>query len=245
MISRLFFATCATIAGTLSTLPAAITWNAANDFLANENGTDSNPNGAWTYGYRDLISSSSITPFVTGDHKTAIGGNANFEGWQLGAGFLMTATNTSGSTIGTLLPGELLVHPLNASANPTYNVIRWTAPTTGDYTIAFNWRVGSTTVNATNDGVDAHVVHNNGVTSNPLFNTIVSPGQTVSNSNAITLTAGHTIDFVVGPGNSGNNENDSTIFNATITLVPEPSSALLLGAAAPLCLLRRRNKSAR
>lgn len=244
MISRLLFATCATVAGTLSTLHAATTWNAATDFLANELGTDSNPNGAWTYGYRDLVSSTSVTPFVAGDHKTAIGGNANFEGWQLGAGFLMTATNTSSLTIGTLLPGELLVHPLNAAANPTYNVIRWTAPTTGDYTIAFNWRVGSTLVNATNDGVDAHVVHSNGTTATAIFNTIVSPGQFVSNSNAITLTAGHTIDFVVGPGTSGINENDSTIFNATITLVPEPSSALLLGAAVPLCFLRRRNKAA-
>ncbi|RYD42628.1 MAG: PEP-CTERM sorting domain-containing protein, partial [Verrucomicrobiaceae bacterium] len=110
--------------------------------------------------------------------------------------------------------------------------------------IAFNWHVGSTVVNATNDGVDAHVIHNNGVTLTSLFDTLVSPGQTVSDSSAITLTAGQTIDFVVGPGNSGVNDNDSTIFNATITLVPEPSTTLLLGAAVPLCFLRRRNKAA-
>ncbi|RYD32502.1 MAG: PEP-CTERM sorting domain-containing protein, partial [Verrucomicrobiaceae bacterium] len=51
-----------------------------------------------------------------------------------------------------------------------------------------------------------------------------------------------TIDFVVGPGASGNRENDSTVFDATITLVPEPSSTLLIAAALPLCFLRRRSK---
>lgn len=242
MTSNHLLILAATLGG-LSPLQAATTWNASDDFLANEQGTDSNPNGVWTYGYRDLITSTSITPFVTADHRTAINSAANFEGWQLGAGFIITATNTSASTVGTLLPGDLLVHPQNFSVSPTYNVIRWTAPTTGDYTIAFNWHVSSTLQNATNDGVDAYVVSNTTTTSTSIFDAIVAPGQTVSNSRSVSLTAGYSIDFVVGPGTSGNNANDSTIFDATITLVPEPSSALLLVAALPLCFMRRRSGS--
>lgn len=237
-----FFTTCVTLVGSLSALQGATTWTAAADFVTNETSVTetSNPNGQvpqWSYGFRDAFASATLTLFST--HTNAINGNVDFQGWQTG-GFMITGANVSMAPSGGLAPGEMLVHPLSAASSTTYNVVRWTAPSAGTYDIVASWFAVSTTTGTGFDGVDAHIVVNG--TSN--FDTLVTPGATINSGTlSVTLSAGGFVDFVVGPGASGNNSNDSTIFDATITLVPEPSSTLLLAVALPLCFLRRRTGS--
>lgn len=238
------FLTCTALVGSLSTLHGATTWNAAADFLTNETSVTetSNPNGQvpqWSYGFRDAFASATLTLFSVAQHNNAISGNVDFQGWQA-IGSMITGTNVSMIPSGGLNPGQMLVHPGSAASTTTYNVVRWTALTAGSYDIVASWFAASATTGPGLDGVDVHVVVNG--TAN--FNTFAAPGATVSSGTLnVTLSAGGFVDFVVGPGASGNNTNDSAIFDATITLVPEPSSALLLVGALPLCFVRRRTGS--
>lgn len=237
-----FLFSCATLVGCLSTLHGATTWNAAADFVTNEASvTDtSNPNAQvpqWSYGFRDAFASATLTLFSAAQHNNAINGDVNFQGWQA-PGFMVTGANVSGAPSSGLNPGQLLVHPASGASLTTYNVVRWTAPAAGTYDIVANWLAVSTVTGGVNDGVDVHVVVN-GVSN---YTAAVAPGMSANSSGlSVTLSAGSFIDFVVGPGASGNNTNDSTVFDASITLVPEPSSALLLFGAIPLCFVRRRS----
>ncbi|RYD22508.1 MAG: PEP-CTERM sorting domain-containing protein [Verrucomicrobiaceae bacterium] len=241
MTSRNIFATCATIVGTLSTLHGAITWNAAADFHNNETSATelSNPNAqvpVWSYGYRESFASATITLFGTGQHSNAINTNVKFQGWVTGASVIV-GTNVSAGLDNGLNPGQMLVHPGSLASNPTYNVVRFTAPTAGSYNIAASWFAVSTTTGTGLDGVDTHVVVNGA----SIYDALAAPGATKTTGTLnVNLSAGGFVDFVVGPGASGNNTNDSTIFDANITLVPEPSSTLLLLGALPLCFVRRR-----
>lgn len=226
-------------------LPAAVTWNMASDFLVNETpdvpnpaSTElSNPNAqfpAWSYGFRDVAVISTMSYFGVADHTNAMGTPANpdIQGYQ--KDFLIIATNTNSVVSGGLGPGELLVHPMGTSSAYTFAVIRWTAPGTGLYNISASWYAISTIPAA--GGVESFIVRN-GIA---LDTNTVAPGATVNNYRSLALNKDDTIDFVLGPGANGNNANDSTIVSATITLVPELSSVLLAGLAAPLCLRRRR-----
>ncbi|MEO5916092.1 MAG: hypothetical protein ABIS50_17785 [Luteolibacter sp.] len=248
MTSSKVFITSAFLASGVTPLQAATTWIANLDFVANEKpdlpnplSTElSDPNGKvpeWSYGYRDVIASTTLTLFATSDHNNAIGGNPDFQGWQ--NSFLTTAANTSGIVSGGLNPYDLLVHPMADSSSFTYNVIRWTAPSTGVYDISSSWYAASTLTGPGLDGVDCHIVLN----GTSLFDALVAPGQTVVDFGAVNLIAGDFVDFVLGPGNSGDSTSDSTIFNTTITLVPETSSTLLIAAAAPILFRRRRKIS--
>ncbi len=227
-------------------LSAAITWNMASDFLVNEkpdmpdpaSTEQTNPNAqfpAWSYGYRDVAVTSTMSYFGVADHSNSVNGNPDIQGWK--KDFLIIATNTSSVTSGGLAPGELLVHPMGTSASYTFTVIRWTAPGTGIYDISASWYAISTDPAA--GGVESFIIHNNILLNdNP-----IDPGETVNNYQTVAMMAGDTIDFVLGPGsaNGGSNQHDSTIVNATITqLVPEVSSALLALLGTPLCLVRRR-----
>lgn len=235
----------AILVGQALPLSGATSWVANLDFVANETlnlpdplSTElSNPNAKateWKYGYRDVFASTTLTLFASADHNNAIGGNPDFQGWQ--NNFMTTAANTSVVTSGGLNPSDLLVHPMSIWNTFTFNVIRWTAPTTGIYDISSSWYAASTLTGPGLDGVDAHLILN----GTSLFDTYVDPGKTEIDSREVNLVAGDFIDFVVGPGQSGDNTHDSTIFNATIVLVPEVSSILLLAAAAPLVLRRRK-----
>ena len=248
MISKKAIITSALLAGNTLSVDGATTWIANVDFVANEtpdlpnpSSTElSNPNAEvpeWSYGFRDAVASTSLTLFATSDHSNSIGGNPDFQGWQ--TSFMTTAANTSVVVSGGLNPSDLLVHPMTSASSFTFNVIRWTAPSTGIYDISSSWYAASALVGPGNDGIDSHIILN----GTSLFDTLVGPGQTVIDSRSVNLIAGDFLDFVVGPGVSGSAADDSTVFNATITLVPEPSSTLLLAASVPLAFLRRRNTS--
>ncbi|MEM6485573.1 MAG: PEP-CTERM sorting domain-containing protein [Pseudomonadota bacterium] len=63
------------------------------------------------------------------------------------------------------------------------------------------------------------------------------PGSSSSFNVSTTLAVGDKIDFIVG--SNGGFQGDETALNATIDVVPEPSSMALLGLGG-LCMLRRR-----
>jgi hypothetical protein len=248
MISKSILTSGAFLTSGLLSLQAATTWNAAADLITNENSVTDTINGIgsqvpeWSYGYTDVFASSTITLFPSAEHTNAFGGDPNIQGWRTPvSGFMITVANVSLVTSSGLAAGQMLLHPLNLSSTPTYNVVRWTAPSAGTYEISAFWTTISTATGGLNDGTDAHIVINGAFTGPGTLNTFVGPGATVnSGPNTVILASGATVDFVLGPGASGNNANDSTLFDATITLVPEPASTLLLAAATPLLLRRRR-----
>jgi hypothetical protein len=189
----------------------AVEWNAANDFSAT-----SNPAGAWSYGwftnpganfnlytlrqswviclpnqvdrwYKPTIDPEDLNP--------ALAHNA--------AGTVLNCTNGSAF----LQPNDLVFHP---GANNEHSVLRWTAPSTGVYSICATFR-GRDVDGAT---TDVHVFHN----AIALFNCEVSgtgiPTQFVSS--VLQVAVGDTIDFTVGYGSNNDYFNDTTAVDARI-----------------------------
>jgi hypothetical protein len=206
---------------------ANITYDANIDFGS------TNPNGVWSYGYAsqpDL--GSAFIPFdiyvTTLDilewHTTSIENIPSI--WK----------NISEGLIVNVPPNTLALHPgpHTYSLEDPYDlhaILRFTAPITGVYETAIQFFAGDT------GDTDALILLNNDI-SNPLFyapTTDINP-QFID---TLTLSAGDTIDIVVGP--KGFAWNDSTPIDAVFT-VPEPSTyaLLLLSAAASLWALKRR-----
>jgi hypothetical protein len=154
--------------------------------------------------------------------------------------FPSVAKNTA-STIQTaadevLLPGELIMHEAPSQndkfpvgGDGAYAVIRFTAPTTGQFSLSavFEGRETSPTPTTT----DVHVLLN-GVS---LFDGAVNgfgPPSDQSFATTLALHTGDRLDFAVGLGN-GSFLGDTTGLDATITnAVPEPSTFTMTGVLA-------------
>jgi len=198
---------------------AAQSYNAAGDFSA-----ASNPNGAWSYGYSYGVSSVFHLDTVN-TNEAAPGlplsgwlGNENpspFTGYpfELHNG---TANIVTDNVTTIVQPGQLCMQP--GSSNDD-SIVRWTAPFSGTFTITATF----SGLNSLGDSVDVHILHN-GI---PLLNSVVSPNPATF-SGSPSILAGDTIDFVVGNGGNGLN-NDFTSLSATI--VPEPGTLGLVGMA--------------
>jgi hypothetical protein len=232
------------------TAPAAFgqTWDAAADLLANEKPDGgaqelANPNATvpqWSYGYRETAGGAALTLFsaAAGEHTNAILGNESLEGWASPAGAFTIPFVYVDVTQAD--PAGLGMHPANEGDARTYDVVRWTAPTAGTYDVAATWQDADA---GGGSGAEAFVVLNG--TSVAGFNgAFPNGGSAAYDDNALVLSAGDTLDFVLGPGANGDFGNDSTTFNADIALVPEPGAIGLLGAGALLALRRRRRRGA-
>lgn len=224
----------------------AQTWDAAADLRANElNGSNEllNPNGTvpeWSYGYRETPGGAALTLFsnAAGEHTNAAFGDENLEGWNSPGGaftipfVLVDITNAD--------PPAILMHPQDEAAARTYDVVRWTAPAAGTYDVLATW-VDSDAGGG--NGAEAFVALNG--TSVAGFNGAFPNGGSATYDNAtLTLSAGDTLDFVIGPGADGGFGNDSTQFNANISLIPEPAGLGLLGLGGLTLLARRRRLTA-
>ena len=206
----------------------AATYNPASDFEAGFT-SHTNPNGVWSYGY-----SSSFTNPITLFDRTVQPGldSANEQLWlsssvnigdspavELNNGPAFNDGNVSASA------GELL---LVAGIGGQYADLVFTAPSTGTYSLS-----GSFIGSQVNIGTFVGVVANGSTVFN---STVTSEGQIVPFSDTVSLLAGNTVVFSVGPdGGLQNTGLSLTISPGTAT--PEPSSIALLSVGTPIALI--------
>jgi hypothetical protein len=173
--------------------------------------TNSNPNGVWSYGYTNTLGGSLtlFTDFFTDPDPEARGQAA---GWR------ESAVDDFLGVYKTFTPGTLLLHP---GAAGQYSVLRFTAAFTGTYSLngVFSGFDAATT--------DVHVLLN----GTSLFDgTIAGLGATQAFADLQDLSAGSTLDFVVGTGGNGSG-NDATGLTLQVeSTVPEPATIGLMMA---------------
>jgi len=182
-----------------------VVYNNATDFSIT-----GNPNGAWSYGYLSpgaSPDSSTFTPYANS------GDNGGIKEWW--APFTLNTPSvfdnpTNGVLdygTGVLQPGQAGFHP---GPNGQYSVYRFTAPSTGSYSLSAVFtgidHAGGTTT-------DVHVLDD----GNSLFQGNINGYLNTSNYAAtLNLNAGDTIDFVVGYGSDKSYLFDSTGLDATL-----------------------------
>ncbi len=212
---------------------AALAYDAAADFS-----TSNDPNGVWSYGWSTTLGSAFT---LDTSNTTAAYGLTGLGGWFMGpgpeGGIPSALLNSTANPI--LLPPFTNFQPGQLTLNmfqSTYSVLRWTAPSSGSFSIAATFS-GVSTIG---DSADVHVLLN-GVS---IFDSTVFgfPSPT-SYSGTLNLASGDTLDFAVGFGSDGNDHEDTTGLAATIVAVPEPGTFGLVGAALgcllPLRFLKR------
>jgi hypothetical protein len=195
---------------------AAQSNNAEGDFS-----TGSNPNGAWSYGWTTTLGSAFNLDSVSTNTYAGTG----LGGWLTTLapdGSPLVLHNGTGSEItlgnSTFEPGQLALGP---GQNLQYSVLRWTAPSSG----AFNIFASFSGLSALGDTSDVYILHD-GVS---IFDANVTGTHLPkAYSGSQTITAGDTIDFVVGVGSDGNYDEDLTSLTASIA-VPEPGTLGLVG----------------
>ncbi|MEX0711954.1 MAG: ELWxxDGT repeat protein, partial [Pirellulales bacterium] len=199
------------------TLVTAVTFSAAGDFSATDN-----PAGAWSYGSSDP-SGDGFTLFSGGEVDES--GLAAWPDLDTFDSFLPALFFNGGDSLAevgpcstaVVQPGQLALHPGSTSASA---VVRWTAPTSGSYTVT-----------AMFTGIDEEcpptatvaVLHNTG-TSEPselFFDSIDDQGEVAAFSGSVTVAAGETLDFLV-------NDVDDLRFGGTIIL-----DVVISGEASP------------
>jgi hypothetical protein len=213
----------------LSNLCIAANYDVAADFSSTNN-----PNGAWRYGW-----SSTLTSFfnlyqnklneigLDGWSHPAIGGD--------GKSPLVIHNGTANPIANeyeliTWQPGQFTLHP---GPNGEYSHARWTAPASA--TIDIDAVFPLIDRDQFTAGTDVHVLRN-GIS---IFDDgIIGFGDTSTFSATISVGAGDIIDFAVGYGIDHGFHNDTTALSATIGIVPEPATLLLLGLGG--LVLRRR-----
>ena len=187
---------------------SATIYDAAVDF---EQGwtTQSNPNGVWSYGY----SLGFTDPIILYDETVQNGVNgANAQYWlspAVDVGTSPAAEYNDGPAYDDgnvdFAADEFV---LVAGIGGQYSDLVFTAPADGTYSVAADFQGDQTGI-----GTVVGVVANGTV----LFNsTVTALGQTVPFDTDLSLTAGNTVVFSVGPGGGSQN----TGLSAAITMIP-------------------------
>jgi hypothetical protein len=206
----------------------SITYDVTNDFSV----TNGNPNGVWTYGWRN---GTTFTPYT--DAQSNPGTSILWRGDIGGDGTPMIWKNLSGSTSYGVQPGQVSLHP---SPFGDASIARWTDPGGIGSSITINGQFF-----AGDSGVMDVAIVKNGDWSNLLWSAVDAGAFSLST----TVAAGDTIDFAVyGSYAYGNTPLDAriqaTTFGAT---APEPATLALAFVGAGLAvgrkaLLRRRGR---
>lgn len=206
-------------------------WNARTDLgtsVANL-ATATNPNGAWSYGYRATLDGPGLT-LMTDKFQDTLPGDGGWRGPFTPPGGFLFPNVIYRASIADALRVNPPVGTAGATPSPANLVIRWTAPSAGTFDLSTTFAyVG----NGSGDGIQGYVYR--GTTQ--LFDSgVLSTNPSVSSQSSasftsppLALSSGESIDFVVNRRVAG--ENDQTNFNAVIS-VPEPSLAALLGSTA-------------
>jgi hypothetical protein len=182
--------------------------------------TNSNPGGAWSYGYEtnlgsELVLYTRLTPTSEGSlywNSPLIAGDV-----PLASVNPTTNSFTSGSVaVGPHVAG---LHP---GPNGQYSLFRFTTPASGDYFLDCSFFgldfVGPTTT-------DVHVLTNDVSIFNGAVNGF-GPASATNFAAQLMLAAGDRVDFAVGYGADGTDNYDSTGFAAQ--LVPGGSKPIRL-----------------
>ena len=184
-------------------------FDAAADFSS-----AANPNsGVWSYGSSYGVGSTFLLSSISTQNYQGL----SVSGWlvdQSPAGVpnvLHNGTTHSATlAVTTYQPGQLAESP---GYSNEMSVIRWTAPFSGTCTVAATFTCLSAAALSVGGSVDVHILHN-GVS---IFdNDAVNETAPASFSGSEELLVGDTIDFAVGNGGNGPNE-DTTGLSATIT----------------------------
>ncbi len=196
---------------TPGSVPGPIVYDAAANFSPS-----SNPNGPWSYGWTQTLGSS-FTPDTTSYT------GASLEGWsgpvnnypyvELNAS---TSTFTGNDTV--FPPGQMILEP---GPNGEYSAVRWTAPVAETLSLNVSF-VGLAPNPATT--TDVHVLANGVRIFDGTVNDYGSSNAANFVAPNVSVTAGETIDFVVGDGTDGTHFSDETGLNVTITQVAGPAS---------------------
>lgn len=212
----------------LAGLMAAATAQAAGYDATADFQTLSNPGGVWSYGY---------SPFAgAGYAMTLFDVNGS-----IGTGWVMSNYNTLGTPaafinlgapVAGVATGQLALHP-GPAALGDLAILRFTAPTAGDYTVTGQFFAGDT-------GSMQGLIIANDDAVHPLQTFADTTDASIFAPLTITLAAGAHLDFAVG--NNGSFLFGSTPLSVQISAVPEPQSYLLMlgGLALMACVGRRR-----
>ena len=194
---------------------------ASKDLIASElqSGTESNPNGVWTYGFAPAGNvNSNFVPMQASHHTNAWYGVPGIEGWvnNLSAEVPMVVVNTTSVAkampYGITVPaGRMLIHPGQTGGPAHYVVVRYTAPASGSF----------------NFGITTQKLHFGVARSYVFHNGNLVPGTTVTASDAgnsftlsIALATGDRLDFATdAPSGYG---GTSTGFEASVIVPSSP-----------------------
>jgi hypothetical protein len=194
-----------------ATASFANTWDAAADFSAN-----SNPNGSWTYGYYLLYGAPGLDlppEPATFIKLTSSNVGANYSSWFTPSEIsVLNITGFSNQTYLTLAAG---LAPLTAFYAP---VVRWTASSSGQYSIIadfeyFGLGAAKTPTSQVGLRVDDLTL---------AYAYIGGPGSSLRITRDLYLTVGESLDFFVA------RDQHAITFSSSISAVPEPTSSLLL-----------------
>lgn len=178
----------------------ACTYNPADDFSATMN-----PNGSWTFGYTAILGGTLVMYDAT---KIGDGVNYWYRSDHFNAPFPPEVGHNPNGAFVQAGDIDWTANGFHLHPGPegSFSLARWTANTSGmiDVNAAFSM--------ADDGATDVHLLHN----SVSIFNdVIVGRADSSSFSTVISVNAGDTIDFSVGP--AGDYFDDSTALVATIS----------------------------
>jgi hypothetical protein len=159
-----------------------------------------NPNGVWSYGYVPVIGG----PFtLMSTPRTNEAPSIPIWSWSVNGlsspdvHWNASSSNVFSSGGGTFPPHTLWVTPGHESSTNAFAVMRFTAPSNGNYRVDASAR---NYLDAASADSDYHVVKNGA----ELFGIFLPAGtQSTGYSNVLSLASGDTVDFVVGRGQDG------------------------------------------
>jgi hypothetical protein len=208
----------------MESVSQAMTWDAADDFSPG-----SNPSLPWTYGWSSTLGG---TMQLCTSPSTWLDGK--IDGWRADEDLLppsVSHNNTNEEVTEssvTYAAKQMSMHP---GPGGEYAIVRWIAPESASISILGSFsgmdHSGTTT--------DVHLLYN----GTSIYDGMVSgygAGSTSPFSTLKSVSAGDTIDFIVGFGSNNNYICDGTGLDAQILSVPEPATSILLGIAAA-CLM--------
>ena len=189
--------------------------------LADGMSSTTNPNGVWQFGFSATASLASdqfrLAKYADTSEPVVIWHPAKSDG--NGPGYYpYVALNQTPQTRTTSANGWALrsgAVAMEAANDGAYSIIRFVAPTSGDYTVkaqfaGIHYRLSST---------DVHVLHNEahlfdgeiaGYGGDPMFHPVEGAHPVASWSGTVRLSPGDTISFAVGYGSNRTHYNDTT-----------------------------------